>query len=361
MRLITAIITLTYGLSHGPAQQHDWSLVATASSPPAQSGHAMAYDSSRGIVVLYGGGQTWEFDGFNWTQAAPLTSPTLTSWCPSLGGRRNAAMAYDAGRGRVVLFGGEVDGLCGGWQAIYWGDTWEYDGVTWTLVATASSPSAQSGHAMAYDSSRGRVVLYGGGQTWEFDGFNWTHASNASSPSISTPCGVSGRIEHAMAFLDNRGSMILFGGRVPALCGGWQALSWGDTWRYDNIPSIQGGRTLRLVGSVAVGQMAAIVMEHPQWIAGNYYGFAMCSPTYPGAISVSVPGVSEGLLRLNPLAYGILVTGVLDASGQSPAFVFQVPNNSLLVGATFDVQGADEGWGGLLTLTDNDLELVIAP
>ncbi|MBL8738866.1 MAG: formylglycine-generating enzyme family protein [Planctomycetes bacterium] len=122
----------------------------------------------------------------------------------------------------------------------------------------------------------------------------------------------------------------------------------------------QTGRTMKLMAPVVIGQTASIVMEHPPSIAGNYYGFAMCSPTYPGAIPVSVPGVSEGVLRLNPVAYGILVTGVLDASGQSPAFVFQVPNNPLLVGATFDVQGADEGWGLLLTLTDNDLEIEIA-
>ncbi|MGK0155974.1 MAG: hypothetical protein ACI9SE_002941, partial [Neolewinella sp.] len=47
---------------------------------------------------------------------------------------------------------------------------------TWTR-ASHSGPSARSGHAMAFDSARGAVVLFGGNissgatdDTWEFDG-----------------------------------------------------------------------------------------------------------------------------------------------------------------------------------------------
>ena len=63
----------------------------------------MAYDAARQRVVLFGGfggghlGDTWEWNGTNWTQLTPSTSPTA----------RNAhAMAYDAARQRVVLLGG---------------------------------------------------------------------------------------------------------------------------------------------------------------------------------------------------------------------------------------------------------------
>ncbi|MBL8735346.1 MAG: formylglycine-generating enzyme family protein [Planctomycetes bacterium] len=75
---------------------------------------------------------------------------------------------------------------------------------------------------------------------------------------------------------------------------------------------------------------------------------------------ISIPGVAEGVLRLDPLAYGVLGVGVLDASGVSPALQFLVPNNPLLVGASFDVQGADLDGAGLITLTDNDLEIEVA-
>jgi hypothetical protein len=87
---------------------------------------------------------------------------------------------------------------------------------------------------------------------------------------------------------------------------------------------------------------------------------AMCSPSYPGALPISIPGVVVGVLRLDPLAYGVLGVGVLDASGVSPALQFLVPNNPLLVGASFDVQGADVDGAGLITLTDNDLEIEVA-
>lgn len=87
----------------------------------------------------------------------------------------------------------------------------------------------------------------------------------------------------------------------------------------------------------------------------------MCSQRdYPGVLPLSIPGVVEGGLRLDPLAYGVLGIGVLDASGQSPALTFLVPNDPLLVGASFDVQGADIDGGGLITLTDNDLEIAVA-
>ena len=75
-------------------------------------------------------------------------------------------MAYDATRGVVVLFGG--------WHhPDHLGDTWEWDGNIWTQVATFG-PSPRSVHARAYDAIRKRVVLFGGfdrfgggGETWE--------------------------------------------------------------------------------------------------------------------------------------------------------------------------------------------------
>lgn len=52
-------------------------------------------------------------------------------------GRAYPSMAYDSGRGRTVLFGGG-SGCC----AIY-GDTWEWDGSRWAQVAT--TPGAVAG------------------------------------------------------------------------------------------------------------------------------------------------------------------------------------------------------------------------
>src|SRR5687767_12320479 len=71
--------------------------------------------------------------------------------------RGGAAMAYDIGRGRAVLFGG--------WDnATYFGDTWEWNGVAWTQIQSLVSPSPRWRHAMTYDPGRQRIVLFGGGQ-----------------------------------------------------------------------------------------------------------------------------------------------------------------------------------------------------
>ena len=77
-------------------------------SPSARTGHALAYDSARGRVVLFGGfdssgnvfSDTWEWDGDAWTDVTPSGANTSPS------ARNNHALAYDSARGRVVLFGG---------------------------------------------------------------------------------------------------------------------------------------------------------------------------------------------------------------------------------------------------------------
>src|SRR5262245_36343262 len=85
--------------------------------------------------------------------------------------RHSHALAYDSRRGVTVLFGGTHD------NTVENGDTWEWDGIQWALRA-ASGPSPRHSHAMAYDEARGVTVLFGGdpsgagmsGETWEWDG-----------------------------------------------------------------------------------------------------------------------------------------------------------------------------------------------
>src|SRR5439155_1054868 len=85
---------------------------------------------------------TWEWDGTDWTQASPSTSPVL---------RDNAAMTYDSARGVTVLFGG--------FSPIGYrlSDTWEWDGQNWTQRSAANTPPARWGHTMVYDTIVHRV------------------------------------------------------------------------------------------------------------------------------------------------------------------------------------------------------------
>ncbi len=78
-------------------------------------------------------------------------------------------MAYDATRGVSVLFGGRN-------ATAYLSDTWEWDGVDWREVATSVAPPGRWQSRMTFDTTRNRVVLFGGmgdlpfGDTWEVDG-----------------------------------------------------------------------------------------------------------------------------------------------------------------------------------------------
>ncbi len=203
-----------------------WTEATSGAAPSARHTQAMAYDSERGVIVLFGGnakdpldnymGDTWEWEGNSWTEKLPLLSPSA---------RAMHAMAYDAANGVVVLFGG-WDG--GG----FLDDTWLWNGTQWSQVCDqprCDRPSARQSHKMVYDSVRGVVVLYGGhnagitlGDTWEWNGATWTERFPAGSPST--------RHVHAMSYDCSRGVVVLYGGALSS-DGNTPALK--DTWEYD--------------------------------------------------------------------------------------------------------------------------------
>ncbi len=193
-----------------------WTQQSPATSPPARSAASMAYDAGTGQLVLFGGAgdagalsDTWTWDGTTWTQQSPATSPPA---------RSAASMAYDAGTGQLVLFGGAGD-------AGALSDTWTWDGTTWTQQSPATSPPARSAASMAYDAGTGQLVLFGGAgdagalsDTWTWDGTTWTQQSPATSPPA--------RSAASMAYDAGTGQLVLFGGAGDA-----GALS--DTWTWD--------------------------------------------------------------------------------------------------------------------------------
>jgi|GEM_PF-5249196 len=74
-------------------------------------------------------------------------------------------MVYDSQREVIVLFGGRD-------SAGYLGDTWEYDGVLWSL-AFLEGPSRHASE-MIYDSARDVFVLFGGrSDAWTFENETW--------------------------------------------------------------------------------------------------------------------------------------------------------------------------------------------
>ena len=182
----------------------------------------MAYDAQRGVTVLYGGSggvgqpdsdEAWEWNGRRWRLGGRGGPP----------GRSFQAMAYDSKRQRVLLFGGRG----GGSELSAW------DGRAWTILAT-DGPARRDHHAAAYDAARDRFIVFGGvgydsagtpsgllRDLWEWDGTGWDRRASASDPArFGMP---------AFAYDMARRTVILHGGS-----GGAPGRNRG-TWAWDGI------------------------------------------------------------------------------------------------------------------------------
>jgi hypothetical protein len=314
----------------------NWTQITTASSPSPRQDHAIAYDSARQKVVMFGGyangypDETWEYDGVNWTQVTTNTTPSA---------RDQHAMIYDTARGMVVMFGGN------NFTPGFLNDTWEYDGVNWTHVATASSPSARSYHSMAYDSVRGKVVMFGGfdstsghiNDTWEYGGVNWTQVTTNTTPSA--------RKDHTMAYDSVRGKVVMFGGQDSS---GFNYLN--DTWEFDGGTPVIATATIYGTGcgtppldfaptsNPIVGATAgALISNAPTSFGGVTLGYSDTTfnglPILPyNLTSLGMPGCH--LLQSNEI-FGLPVTPVTASTLQ---FDTAIPYSSALLTQQFYIQ-----------------------
>ncbi len=193
---------------------------------PKDRWHPCVANDGRGAVIVFGGrrgtstflADAWSYDGKAWTAlptgpsgrsrvAAVGTpwnggtawfyggrtndSPVTTSdelwayttawtkvvktalWPPELEG---AALAYDSDRDRVVLFGGTNAQ----------GDTnrtWEWNGLRWSIVNPIASPPPMSLHRMSYDPRLKRCIAINGlGEAWTYDGTTWERLAVCEAP-----------------------------------------------------------------------------------------------------------------------------------------------------------------------------------
>jgi hypothetical protein len=205
----------------------NWAKLSPATMPPARWTHGMTYDEDRRRIVLFGGlatdqgasalSDTWEWDGTTWAQVTTAAAP------PARG--IHGAIAYDSSRKKVVIRGGgTVPGTA------TFADTWTYDGTTWTEV-TGAGPSARVAPAVAFDKARNEVVLFGGGNwspyyadTWRWNGSVWTEVTPASAPTM--------RQSARMVFDATRSLVLLFGGDDGTFRNDmwqWDGTNWSET------------------------------------------------------------------------------------------------------------------------------------
>jgi N-acetylneuraminic acid mutarotase len=217
-----------------------WTQVGVA-APSAREGHSMATLGNK--IVLFGGcgGRTSTSEctsllGDTWTfDGSTWTSVPVNGVSPAA--RAGHSMA--SLNGSVVLFGG-YDGTK------EFDDTWTFDGSSWSLVVTrGATPPARSGSPLA--TLGGKLVLFGGwdgtsdlDDTWTFDGQTWTQVViHGTTPPA--------RRLHAMAGAD--GIAVLFGGLHDFL------VARGDAWSFDGTswtalpigPDPRGGSAMAFV------------------------------------------------------------------------------------------------------------------
>lgn len=315
---------------------NSWLQLAPSMSPPARLNHTMAYDSHRGVVVLFGGiassepslDDTWEWNGANWTQMPPASNPSGLR-------RRGHAMAYDPIRQRTVLFGGHPIGLSSS------NETWEWDGITWLQRFPSSVPAPRSSHAMCWDDDRQRIVLFGGAinnqwasaanDTWDWDGTNWAERTPALGPN-PVP-----RVEYAMTYDRANRQVVLFGGATGGL-----SLFW-DTWTHEPLVRANVNTTgPGCAGVLGTPSLTAAPGSSP-WLGDTLTTNITGLPTF-FPVPLLVAGFSD------PSAAGLFcrpdctlrttpdVVYSLNPVGNQATWSLTIPNNPTLLGANLFAQ-----------------------
>lgn len=202
---------------------------------PSCFGPALAYDAARRVIVLFGGiagnvrlDHTWEWDGLTWMQRHPVLAPSP---------RYIAGMCYDTARARTVLFGGyDATGRRD--------DLWEWDGGAWTPRTPPGPRPPAVAPMMTYDEARGVVVVCPHDlvaptlEVFEYDGTQWSHPV----PAVRPP-GLNGA---KAAYDPHRGRAVLYGGNsgfLPTVpnTGFWE---WDGAQWWRTVPPVPlGNRT----------------------------------------------------------------------------------------------------------------------
>lgn len=222
----------------GCNQLNSWDGTAwTALSPPTMlptDDFVATYDAGRDVIVAVttdGSGQgTYEWDGTTWTQRDLFGVPP----------RYGCSLAYDAARGEVLLFGGQV-------QSNYFADLWAWDGVQWTL-RSFGGPMPRYGAAFFFDEVNQTMLLFGGkgvglgpddqnfDDTWAWDGSQWHLHFGLPGPSP--------RNRPAVAYDSTRQRAVLYGGLTDTghVFDTWE---WdGAAWQQITVPGMGIGATI---------------------------------------------------------------------------------------------------------------------
>jgi hypothetical protein len=310
----------------------NWQAYQTTPSPPF--GGLMAYDESRGVIVMHTNYnnvlETWERNGNNWSLANTGT-PAFES------------ITFHRGRGHVMGFGGGTNFVVPG------NDLYEWDGVSWTLVPANNAPprfvmpTVQVGYGnIAHDWRRDKLCIFGAGyitggtltrlaETWEWDaGSGWVQRS-AGGPTTG-----------AEAFFDTqRGVQTII---TQTSSGQFQPWEWDGVGQWTQVTGVLGplptsSPMTPLVFDTKRGRALKMFVDDSLWAFGSTNPAryepqgAGCTAGAPGSDlvltspwtrawvgSATTPGYSLSLDATNlPHSAAVLAVGFSDQSyGATP-------------------------------------------
>ena len=161
----------------------NWSVLSPLTNPGPRSFHAVAHDKRRDQAVMFGGrrfsnatarADTWTWNGKNWRQMFPTTSPSA---------RYGHSMAWDSKSGLTWLFGG-IDK-----NGRHLSDTWVWNGSNWALIVASAKPAARAHASMIFDPIRGSLLLYGGSNgSWQRDTWRFVPGPAPSYKTFGDGC-----------------------------------------------------------------------------------------------------------------------------------------------------------------------------
>lgn len=200
--------------------------------------HAMVYDSVHDRLLIFGGSNsespTYDSNvgSLSLAGTTPAFSLVTTTGTPPLG-RQAPSMIYDASRDRIVIFGGKKS-LNGSTVGPTVNEVWTLSLTgtpTWSQLTPAGTPPPDRFHHTAiYDVTRDRMIVFGGNSdglgelndVWalSFSGTpTWTQITPSGTPPLV-------RENHTAVYDGPRDRMVVFGGYDASL----PTPQLNDTW-----------------------------------------------------------------------------------------------------------------------------------
>lgn len=222
-------------------KDEQWERIGTSKAPSPRAEMSMAYDARREVIVLFGGytieneeyvklADTWEFRDNTWSKKT-VEGPSA---------RHGAPMIYDHERETILLFGGSTVDKQYGEHA---GETWTWNGDSWTQVLADHQPEGIFNSTMAYD-AEGNFIRFGG-----WDGrsrVDLTYTLSSSGWELLQPLNQpTARNHHAMVYDEKNSRILMYGGHDGKYVFGdlweWTDGKWNLVIKVDPVKRLKNG------------------------------------------------------------------------------------------------------------------------